>query len=45
MHVLEHSLHGNEKRKDSKWNKTDSLQGWGSMERMEVGSKSWEEKK
>lgn len=39
MHVLEHSLHSTEKRQDRKWNKTNSLQGWGSKDRREIGPK------
>lgn len=38
MHVLENTLHSNEKRKGSKWNRIDSLEGWGFKDRRERGS-------
>lgn len=45
MHVLENTLHSNEKRKGSKWNRIDSLEGWGFKDRRERGSKHWKGKK
>lgn len=40
MHVLEHSLHSNEKRKGGKWNRTDSLEEWGFKDRREIRLKN-----